>query len=274
MMQGEPIDYEVDDLITLADEKDHPEDDLLGPRGEGFLRRGGGMFIVGPTNCGKSSLSVQLGICWSCGHKVAVIPSTKPLRVLIIQSEDDRQDAREMARVYKRLKLTKEEIVIVKQNTRFIRWRGAGPRRITEDENGRPKVEETQVSEQLIELLEQEIQRGGPVDIIIVNPLSAYTEEGIMSQKSNRAFLYGLIDSFLDRNNCAIVFLHHTPKFRDEKRAESHSAQLYGGSGDATFANWPRASLFIWPTATKGVFEFRPGQTWRATRLGNAQQGL
>jgi hypothetical protein len=111
------------DLVSLAEEPDDPLLDLLG---RGFLRRSAAMMMIGPTECGKSSASVQMAVEWACAYEKAIIPTAnhQALRVLVIQSEDDRQDAREMARCYKHLGLTPEQIAQVKQNTHFARWRG------------------------------------------------------------------------------------------------------------------------------------------------------
>ena len=68
-------------------------------------------IIVGPTEVGKSSLATQLAIEWGCNYRDAIIKTAngKALRVLMVQSEDDRQDSREMARCIKFLKLTPEQ---------------------------------------------------------------------------------------------------------------------------------------------------------------------
>jgi AAA domain len=230
--------YETISLIELAEEQDDPKLNLLG---EGYLRRGMGMMIVGPSEVGKSSPSIQLSIEWGCHFQNPIIKSRRALRVIIVQSEDDRQDAREMARVYRKLGLSEEQINKVRRNTRFIRWRGSK-------------------GEDLIKLLDTEIERKGKADLVIVNPLSAYAEEGVMSQKFNRQFLYEAVDPFLDRHSLAIIFVHHTPKFRDDDRERSYYEQLYAGAGDATLTNWPRASLFIVPTGTPEVFRFQAGK--------------
>ena len=38
--------------------------------------------------------------------------------------------------------------------------------------------------DRLLEVLEDAIKKFGPVDIIAVNPLSAYVEEGVMGQRA------------------------------------------------------------------------------------------
>ena len=110
------------DPVTLSEEADQPELNLLGK--DGFLRKGGGMFIIGPTESGKSSLATQLSGEWGCNHPNAIIKTAnnQALRVLMVQSEDDRQDSREMARCIRFLKLSKEQREQVKKNVRFAQW--------------------------------------------------------------------------------------------------------------------------------------------------------
>jgi hypothetical protein len=224
------------------------------------------MHIIGPTECGKSSLSVQMAVEWACAFQKAIIKACGALRVLVVQAEDDRQDSREMARVYHKLGLSAEQIELVKKNTRFVEWCPKGIERKGES----AKEDFSESGAELTTFLEGEIKRGGPVDVVIVNPLSAYMDEGIMNQKANRGFFYGWITPFLRRQACAIVFVHHTPKFRDDRQGQNHHAQLYAGAGDATITNWPRASMFIRPTKEEGFFEFVTGK--RGRRAGWSEQ--
>ena len=254
------------DPVTLSEEADQPELNLLGKNG--FLRREGGMLIVGPTETGKSSLATQLSIEWGCNHPNAIIETSNhlPLRVLMVQCEDDRQDSREMARCLKHLKLTPNQREQVKKNVHFAQWKAHEQTRLIEGKNGEEETRTISAIEGLLEVIEKKIEEFGPVDIIVVNPLSAYAEEGVLSQKANRTLLYGLVDPFLKKNGCAIIFIHHPPKVTDDKSKNRYSL-LYMPAGDATLANWPRASFFIWPMDKKeGLFEFEPGK--RANRLG------
>lgn len=253
------------DPVTLSEEDDEPELNLLGDKG--FLRRGGGMFIVGPTEVGKSTLATQLSIEWGCNHSDAIIKTAnnQALRVLMVQSEDDRQDSREMARCIKFLKLTPGQKGLVKVNVHFTQWRASEEIRIIAGKNGEEQPVTVSATERLLEVIENAIKEFGPIDIIIVNPLSAYAEEGVQSQKANQRLLYGQVDPFLTKHDCAIIFIHHPPKVKADKK--SAYSLLYTAAGDATLANWPRASLFVWPLDEKTkLFKFEPGK--RANRLG------
>ena len=86
-----------------------------------------------------------------------------------------------------------------------------------------------------------------------------------MSQRANQNLLYGKVDPFLIKHDCAIIFIHHPPKVKDDKKTPY--LHVYAAFGDATLSNWPRASFLIWPKPGEGrIFEFEPGK--RANRLG------
>src|SRR5262249_47002393 len=83
-------------IVELARSEIDPADTLLGER---YLCKGGGLFHIAPTGGGKSSLSFQNAILWSCGLPSFGIAPPRPLRNLIIQAEDDIGDQIEMARM-------------------------------------------------------------------------------------------------------------------------------------------------------------------------------
>ena len=89
-----------------AAESINHQDTLLGDR---YLCRTGGMLVVASSGLGKSTLSVQMGIEWSCGlPSFGIIPS-RALRILIVQSEDDRGDCIEMAQMINHLGLSDDQ---------------------------------------------------------------------------------------------------------------------------------------------------------------------
>ena len=216
------------------------------------------MLIVGPTEVGKSSLACQLGTEWACGLERAIIKPNGPLRVVIVQNEDDDTDVKKMLKVSEHLGLTPEQIELVRVNSRFITWDGSGNfQRKYPDGGGAWK--EVTLGEELCFLLETEIKRGGPFDIVMVNPLHAYTKEST-NTKFNKALCYQVMKPFLRANRCGLIFVHHTPKYKGEMRSRTRYEMLYLGAGDATVANWARSSLIIFPTDGPGFFEFWAGK--------------
>lgn len=58
----------------------------------GWLRKGGGAFIVAPSGVGKSVFTVQAAICWSLGKAAFGVEPVRPLKIAVIQAEDDREE--------------------------------------------------------------------------------------------------------------------------------------------------------------------------------------
>ena len=95
--QDKPASAPATALLTknlLAFERPKPGDDseLLQTR---YLCRGGGMLICGATGIGKSSLAIQLAMLWAIGKGAFGLVPPRPLKVLIIQAENDDGDIAE-----------------------------------------------------------------------------------------------------------------------------------------------------------------------------------
>ncbi|MDX9794527.1 MAG: AAA family ATPase, partial [Kiritimatiellia bacterium] len=58
----------------------------------GWLRKGGGAFIIAPSGVGKSVMTVQAAICWALGLPFFGICPVRPLKIVVIQAEDDREE--------------------------------------------------------------------------------------------------------------------------------------------------------------------------------------
>ena len=93
-------------ILDLSNQTINADDILLGER---YLCRGGGMFVVAPSGQGKSSMTIQMAILWGAGLPAFDIKPAYPLRVSIVQAEDDKGDCIEMARMINHLKLTNSE---------------------------------------------------------------------------------------------------------------------------------------------------------------------
>ena len=101
-------------IPDLSNQTVNADDILLEER---YLCRGGGMFVVAPSGQGKSLMTIQMAIFWGIGLPVFGIKPACPLRVSIIQAEDDKGDCIEMARMINHLKLTNSERSLVHTNT-------------------------------------------------------------------------------------------------------------------------------------------------------------
>jgi 5S rRNA maturation endonuclease (ribonuclease M5) len=108
-------------IIALAemDPAIFEKDNVLGNR---FLCIEGTMLVIGQSDIGKSSLSMQQDICFALGRSAFGIKPRRPLRILTIQAENDDGDLAEMARgVCDHLGLSAEEKRQVDRNVIYIK---------------------------------------------------------------------------------------------------------------------------------------------------------
>ncbi len=219
---------------------------------KGYLRKHGGLLLVGPTGIGKSTFLVQCCVTWSLGQPAFGIQPTRPLKILVIQAENDDEDMAEMRDgVVKGLSLTEEQVGQIHASIHVVSESG---------KTGKSLFDET---------LEPLLTAYKP-DILILDPLFAYMGGNASDQENASKFLRQILAPSLERHGCAAILVHHTnkpprePQGKGFKRPTSQSA--YDGAGSAELANWPRAVLSISGTSTPGTFQLTAGK--RAKKLG------
>ena len=216
----------------------------------GYLCRGGGLLLCGPTGVGKSSLVMQAMILWALGRECFGIEPPRPLSSLLIQSENDDGDISEMRDgVISGLDLTPEEVQTALANITVAL------------EDARTGADFT--SETLAPLLEKHRP-----DIVWIDPALAYLGGEASAQKDVGGFLRNLINPLLHRFECGGVIVSHTnkPPTGREKSNWQAGDFAYLGTGSAEWANWARAVLAIRSLGSNDVFELRAGK--RGSRLG------
>ena len=224
-----------------------PAQTLLGNR---FLCRGGAMLFVGPSGIGKSSASIQQDVFWCNGLSAFGITPAQPLKILIIQAEDDDGDLHEMITgVIKGLELSDEQI-----ERYFANCCGY----VTE----KARTGSLFLNEVVAPLLEEHRP-----DILRINPLQAYLGGDITKPEITAAFLRSGFNPLLDRYNCGLIPVHHTPKVTNRDTTEWKASDwMYAGAGAADITNWTRSALVIDPTMNPQVFKFIAAK--RASRIG------
>jgi RecA-family ATPase len=113
---------------SLADHViENPVRDLLGIAidysqnvlGDLWIERGSYVVINGPTGVGKSVLAVQIGVEAALGRETFGIKVDRPLKVLIVQAEDSKNDRiGQFQTILKRL--SPEDRQLVLQNLRIV----------------------------------------------------------------------------------------------------------------------------------------------------------
>jgi len=221
-------------IIGFAERQIDYSQNLLGSR---CLSRRTGGFIIAPSGHGKSTLVIQTAICWSCGRCAFGIKPWNPLRILIIQAEDDDNDVTEMAMMRDRLFLTKEETELVRQNT-HVEW--------VNDVTG------TAFFVALDDFLTQ-----FPADLIFINPYTAYQGGDLRDDELNNKFLRTDLTRVMNAHKCGAIPVHHTPKTNFQNTDQySWFDWMYSMAGGASLTNWARSILVIAPSEIPGIYRF------------------
>jgi hypothetical protein len=216
----------------------------------GYLCRGGGLLLCGPTGIGKSSLAMQFMLLWALGRECVGITPVKPLKSLLIQAENDDGDLAEMRDgVITGLDLSPAQvqaalacITVACEDTRT----GAAFTAFT---------------------LAPLLAKHHP-DLVWIDPALAYLGGEANAQKDVGGFLRNLINPLLHRFECGAIIISHTNKPPTGKEHSKWTAGdfAYSGTGSAEWANWARAVLALRSIGSHDVFELRAGK--RGARLG------
>jgi AraC-like DNA-binding protein len=103
-------------------------------------------------------------------------------------------------------------------------------------------------------------------DILLADPLFAYAGVDVAKdQPGLSAFLREMVQPFIIKHACGIIFAHHTNKPPSGKEKPNWQAgdYAYAGSGHNELANWPRFVAVLRSLGSRTVFELRIGKRWK-----------
>ena len=234
----------------------------------GWLRKGGGAFIVAPSGVGKSVFTVQAAICWSLGKAAFGVEPVRPLKIAVIQAEDDREEVG-----YFRNCVTRglvDEFGFSEADIRFaLGWDDPATARVffhkAVGKCGQAFVEEVGA------LLDERPD----IDLVIVNPFQSYFGGDVNKNNELSAFFRMWLDPEIKdpgdggNDRAAVMFMHHTNKPPNVKEREGWGVDMFAayiGAGGAEIVNWARAILSLMPAKIPGMFRLCAGK--RGQRLG------
>ncbi len=207
-----------------------------------FLCRGCSAFLIGPTGIGKSALAMQMLVAWAAGRPVFGIEPTRPLRIWLMQAENDEGDLAEM----------RDGVVAGMIRDGII---GDADARIAL-ENIEVFTESGLTFDQLGKFLDQRLSETEiKPDLLVLDPVFAFLGADASSQAEVSEFLRGIIAPVLQRHRVALLAVHHMNKPSKESSGDQPPCMLsYTGAGSAEWANWPRAVLVMQPLKEDGQF--------------------
>ena len=220
------------------------DDDQMVLIGHKYINRGHMSAIVSSSGMGKSSIILQEAILFSLGRGFEGLEPARPLKTLIIQSEDDESDIAEVvASIYHMLDLSDEE-------------KAAADRRV--------KVITDTVSrgKSFFDKLRWATKYFEP-DLVYINPLLAFFDGDITSSRDCGEFFregLGSLNHPDPKKQWAYIFVHHTnkPMTNNNSKGGRQEAKwneiMYGMSGSSDIINVCRSIRILHPTEIEGQF--------------------
>jgi hypothetical protein len=217
---------------------------LLGHR---FLCRGSGMVVVGSSGIGKSTAVMQMCIWWAAGRSCFGIQPNGPLKIVMVQSENDEGDLCEMRDgIDGHLKLPKAEQISARENFHVV-------------------FESSRTAQELAdETIEPALKKYKP-DLLVLDPALSYLGGDANKQEVVGGFLRNILTPLLQKYNCGALIVHHTAKPSAMRGSAPKVATdfAYAATGSAEWANWPRAVLVLGAKDDSGLRELRIGKRFR-----------
>jgi len=168
----------VKDLLDF-DPKNDP-DNLIGNR---WITRGSSMIISGGTGIGKSSLMMQIIVRWCLGLDFFGIAPIKPLKIGVIQAENDRGDLAEAFRGVTHRRFTIEQMNMLHKNLEF-------------------RTETVRTGDQFLAYARRFIHKS-KLDLIIADPLFSYFGGDLSDQSEVSVFLRNKLQPILHETKVA-----------------------------------------------------------------------
>lgn len=204
-----------------------------------WLNKGNCGLLISGSGIGKSVFVIQTAVHWGKGESMLGICPTRPLKTLIVQSEDDDYDIvwfRNGTRTGLAMEYNLDNRSIMEAEKNVLVGTSCG---LTDDD--------------FFEWLSSNIQACRP-DLVIINPLHAFFGGNLNESQSCSKFLRQGLDPIIKANEtkCGVIIVHHTGKPKES----SGNILSYIGNGSAELTNYPRSILSIIPHKNlKGVFE-------------------
>ena len=234
------------DALLAFDPKEDPNN-VLGNR---WLCKGGSALWISQSGVGKSSLCMQAAVHWSVGKDFFGIKAKRPLRIAIVQAENDFGDTAEAFQgSVKGAWLHPNEQRLLSENLAIFR-------------------DTTSVGFEFPSMLRQ-IITSHAADLIFVDPLLAFAGIDIADQQAASQFCRHDLNDILKETGCVLIAMHHTTKPRTAKDKEGQTVadMAYSGSGSAEFVNYFReVGVLVRQQGDEPVFKF--GFTKRRGRSG------
>jgi RecA-family ATPase len=233
--------WQIDNLNELSLNKIDYSKNLLGNR---WLGRSQLALVVASSGVCKSVGGIQMQAGWALGKPVFGIQPTGPLKIAMLQAEDDKNDLTAMATgVVEEMGLTPSERNLLAGNTIIL--------------SGGDRIGDTFVNQLDDWIGRYNLTHDTQIDIVIVNPAFAYIEGEVDKPEAIRNFLRWGLMLIAKKHNLGVIVIHHTPKSNNRNTSEYKTHDwMYSGHGSAEWTNASRVVLTIEQTKDPALFRF------------------
>lgn len=207
----------IKDLMSFDSSND--PDNLIGQR---WLTRGSSMIVSGGTGIGKSSLMMQIVIQWALGKDFFGIAPVKPLKIGVIQAENDKGDLAEAFQgVGFGLNLSGGDMKMLQHQLEF-------------------RTEAVRTGDQFLAYARRFIHKS-KLDVIVADPLFSYFGGDLSDQGEVSVFLRNKLQPILQETKVAWIWMHHISKAQRKDGEPMTTMELaHAGFGSSELANWAR----------------------------------
>ncbi len=219
-----------------------------------FLCKGGAGILAAETGCGKSSFVMQIALHWGAGLACFGLEPTRPLKILLIQAENDNRDLQEEISGVCRGASTVEllsfpQISAAKEAVKVI-------------------SDSTHAGDGFITMLDRVLEQEPETDLVIIDPLFSFAGCDLSDQEKVSRFLRNGINPILQKHQAAALFVHHTQKPSRAAMPNANFNTAYSYHGSAEIINWARFAIILERFKDKdGNFFFKLSAPKRGRRL-------
>ena len=193
-----------------------------------WLCRGSSLLITGQSGIGKSSFTMQMACSFAIGRELFGIPVKRPLRIGVVQAENDIGDLSEQYRgVTEAMGLSNTERDLLHENLRFY-------------------TETSRTGKDFVDMIRKVVVRNR-LDFLICDPLLSYIGGDLSKQEVASHFLRNLCGPLLADTGVILCFVHHEgkPKPKEVTDGQTISDMAYSGLGSSELVNWARSIINI-----------------------------
>jgi hypothetical protein len=238
-------------VVTIKDlmdfDPDNDPDNLIGNR---WITRGSSMIVSGGTGIGKSSLMMQIVIRWCLGLDFFGIKPVKPLKIGVIQAENDKGDLAEAFRGVVHRRFSSDQMNQLQKNLHF-------------------RTETVRTGDQFLAYARRFIHRS-KLDVIVADPLFSYFGGDLSDQGEVSVFLRNKLQPILHETKVAWIWMHHVakPQRKDTGEPLTTMELAHSGFGSSELANWAREIAVLHEVGQSKPRRFQLAFCKRGGRVG------